>query len=156
MKGRRDYKSVSRTPAVKKREYPEFVLQTQICKWLKMQHPGVHFMSDTVANLELTDQQKGRNSKIQDSGFHCPDLMIYAVRGRYAGLFIELKAESPYYKSHPDKLKKNKHVEDQAQTIEELRKEGYFACFAWEFTQITNLINRYLSLPKPIIPDVRF
>ncbi|WP_294267666.1 hypothetical protein [uncultured Chryseobacterium sp.] len=100
-------------------------------------------MSDTVASLKLTKNQATRNAQIQKPGFKTPDVIIFAPRGKFHGLFIELKVESPYLIN--GNLSKNKHIQAQAATIEELRKLGYHASFQWEWEKIIKLITWYLK-----------
>lgn len=101
-------------------------------------------MSDTIAQVRLTVPQQVRNKKLQKPGFQCPDLLIFAVRGDRCGLFIELKARSPFKKGGVTLLRSD-HVEGQAATMERLRREGYECHFAWEFDQCRAIIDRYLQ-----------
>jgi hypothetical protein len=126
-----------------RKQQPEYELQVAVCDWLRLKYPSVMFMTDTIAAIKLTPGQARRNKKVQKSGFHCPDLLIFASRGGYSGLFIELKAETPYRKDGT--LKRDDHLEAQAATIEALNNEGYWACFMWDFERITSLIVDYLN-----------
>lgn len=121
---------------------PEFDLQRNVCSYLKAAHPEVLFMSDTIASLKLTKMQAKRNSQIQKPGFKTPDLIVFEPKGKFKGLFIELKVESPYKLN--GELKSDKHIREQAATIEDLKKRGYHASFQWEFDKIVKLINWYL------------
>jgi len=126
---------------------PEFELQRQVCRWISLQHPKVLYLSDTIASVKLTLPQQGRNKLIQKDNFKTPDLLIFEPRGCYSGLFIELKAESPFKKD--GSLLKNGHLEGQQKTISDLIERGYFACFSWSFEMTIRIINKYLSIPKP-------
>jgi hypothetical protein len=105
------------------------------------------FLSDTIASVKLTLPQQGRNKKIQCAGFKTPDLLIFASREvdgeKFSGLFIELKAESPY-KIDGKTLKSNEHVEAQSRDLDRLAGEGYFTTFAWSFDMCRNIIDKYL------------
>lgn len=125
----------------------EFELQCAIAEYLRTAHKGVMFLSDTRASLRLTFPQQVRAKKIQADGFACPDLMIFAVRGTYAGMFLELKAESPYRKD--GLLRVDAHLARQMGAIEHLRGEGYHADFYWEFETAQTAIDRYLALRGP-------
>lgn len=125
------------------KQQPEFDLQKRVCSYLRAAYPSVFFMSDTIASLKLTKGQKVRNSQIQKPGFKTPDLIIFAPKGKYHGLFIELKAETPYKLN--GELKASQHIREQNETIEKLRKLGYYADFAWSFDAVVNIINRYLN-----------
>lgn len=122
---------------------PEFQLQKSICKYLDLQYPNVLYLSDTVASVKLTIPQQVRNKSIQKVGFKCPDLLILEPRGKYAGLFIELKTKSPFKKTGG--LLKNSHIEEQLKTLEDLNSKGYKACFSWDFEQCKSIIQEYFS-----------
>lgn len=124
-------------------KHREYHLQKQICQWLEMQHPDVLFMSDTVANVRLTIPQAVRNKAIQKDGFKCPDLIIFEPAGVYRGLFIELKADTPYRKD--GKLKSSEHLRGQKATIEDLNERGYLALFSWGFDRTKEIIDNYLA-----------
>ena len=126
------------------KKQPEFILQRQICAYLRVAYPDVLFMSDTIASVKLSEAQASRNKSIQKSGFKTPDLIIFAPRGIYHGLFIELKKESPY-KLNGD-LKTNFHLQGQEETMLKLRSLGYFACFKWILEDAKEIIDWYLNL----------
>ena len=124
----------------------EYQLQRQICAYLRHQYPDVLFLSDTVASVQLTMPQAVRNKAIQKEGFKCPDLIILHPASGFHGLFLELKKENPYLKS--GKLTANKHIQEQAASLERLRSLGYYADFAWTFDQATGIIDTYFSRVK--------
>lgn len=80
------------------KQQPEYNLQTQIVQYLELQYKDVLFLSDTIAFLKLTIPQQLRNKKIQKTNFKCPDILILEPKGKYSGLFIELKAKDIYKK----------------------------------------------------------
>lgn len=121
---------------------PEFQLQALLSNYISIQYPNVLFLSDTVASLKLTVPQSVRNTKIQKKGFKTPDLMIFEPKGKYHGLFIELKVETPFKKN--GELKKSEHLEAQQKSINDLKKLGYYACFSWGFENTKKLIDAYL------------
>ena len=125
------------------KQQPEYHLQVAICQWLRIQHPKVLFLSDTIASVHLTDQQANRNKAIQKEHFKCPDLIILHPKGEFHGLFIELKVEIPFKKN--GELKSSEHLQGQQSTIDDLNKRGYFACFSWGFDMTVNIINSYLE-----------
>ncbi len=126
-----------------KRNYPEFELQKQFCKYIDLKHPELLYMSDTIANLSLTMFQKIRNKAIQKEGFHCPDVIFFEPVDNFHGLFIELKVVTPYKKDGT--LKKNEHLENQWKTIVALRRRGYSANFATGFDEAVEQLERYLK-----------
>jgi hypothetical protein len=125
-------------------KHPEYHLQKQACQWLNLQHPALLWMTDTIAAVKLTMGQAVRNKAVQKPGFKCPDLIIFQPNTIYNGLFIELKSESPYLKS--GKLSSDKHIQGQADTMEQLRAKGYCCHFAWTLEQVQEIVNEYLSL----------
>lgn len=126
------------------KQQPEYNLQVNCVKWLRLQYPDVFFMSDTIAQVKLTPQQAARNKAIQCPDFKCPDIIIFEPRGRYCGLFIELKAESPYKKTGG--LKKDKHIEEQDETMGKLTIKGYDCFFCWEFDKFVEIVTAYMEL----------
>lgn len=122
---------------------PEYHLQKQVCQWLDLQHSELLYMTDTVAAVRLTFAQGNRNKAVQKKDFKCPDLLIFEPNSTYHGLFIELKVETPFKKNGD--LKKNDHLEGQAKTIKDLRAKGYYACFAWSFEMVQEIVNNYLK-----------
>ena len=89
---------ISKLNNMKRKKQPEFEIQKAICDYLELQYPKVLFLSDTIASIKLTIPQQVRNKSIQKEGFKCPDLLILEPRGKYAGLFIEIKVVTPYKK----------------------------------------------------------
>lgn len=140
----------------KRKKQPEFYLQVQVCNYISLQYPDIFFMSDTVASLKLTVTQQVRNKKIQCQKFKCTDLIIFMPNKDFHGLFIELKASTPFNKdgSLKKQIKKVKskgkiyeydHLEEQQKSIEILNEIGYFACFSWTFEMTKNIIDNYLK-----------
>lgn len=125
------------------KQQPEFELQKQVASYLRLQYGSVLFLSDTVAAVKLTIPQGVRNKSIQCQSFSCPDLMIFEKRGEHGGLFLELKAETPFKKD--GKLKSSEHLEAQQATLNKLNAKGYKAMFAWDFDQIKAIIDDYLG-----------
>lgn len=126
-------------------KHQEFDLQVAVSKYLSYQYPEVLFMSDTIANLKLTPMQAGRNKKIQKVGLKLPDLLILEPRNGQSGLFIELKLETPFKKDGSIKASANDHLKGQMESLWELSKKGYKACFSWSFEMTKNIIDEYLK-----------
>lgn len=126
------------------KQQPEFDLQKRVCAYLRVAHPDVLFMSDTIASLKLTKQQAVRNSQIQKPGFKTPDVIVFEPRENFTGLFMELKVVTPFKLN--GELKADKHIQEQAESIKKLIKRGYHASFQWDFNAIVRLINWYLTL----------
>lgn len=125
------------------KQQPEYQLQCQIAEYLRRQYPRVMFLSDVRASLKLTIPQQVRSKKVQADGFACPDLMIFAVSSGWHGLFLELKAETPFKKDGT--LFKSEHLASQQETIDRLREAGYCAGFCWDFGMAKVAIDTYLK-----------
>lgn len=123
----------------------EYALQVQVCTFLKYQYPGVRFLSDTVANLKLTIGQQLRNKKIQCPGFKCMDVLILEPVGKYCGLFIELKIETPFKKNGEIKASQDDHLKKQYESIQLMNDKGYYACFTWTLDMTIEIINKYMK-----------
>lgn len=124
-------------------KHQEYILQKAVCRLLDYQYPKVLYLSDTIANLKLTVQQKVRNKSIQKEGFKCPDLLILEPNKQYKGLFIELKTKSPFKRN--GELYSDEHLEGQQKSMNELTEKGYLCLFKWEFENIKELIKWYMN-----------
>jgi len=124
-------------------KHQEYQLQKKVCRYVSLQYPDVLFLSDTVASVRLSMPQAIRNKQIQKEGFKCPDLIILEPRGKFNGLFIELKIKSPYKKN--GELLKNEHLEGQQKTMIQLWARGYEAQFATGFEEAKMIIDKYMK-----------
>ena len=125
------------------KKQPEFILQKNVCAYLKLKYKNVLFMSDTVASLKLTQPQASRNKLIQKPNFKTPDLIIFQPNKDFAGFFLELKIETPFLKDGV--TPKSDHIAGQKNTIIDLRKRGYYANFGVGFDDCKNQIDDYLG-----------
>jgi hypothetical protein len=123
----------------------EYDLQVAVCSYLSAEYPDVDYLSDTIANLKLTQTQASRNKKIQKTGFKCPDILILEPRKNFSGLFIELKLETPFKKDGGIKSSAKDHLKEQFEAIEKLNKKGYSAHFSWGFDMTKEIIDNYLT-----------
>jgi hypothetical protein len=69
-------------------------------------------------------------------------LLIFKERYGYHGLFIELKIDNICFKNGNFK---SEHIGGQYETICELNKLGYHACFAVGFDEAKRIIDGYLT-----------
>lgn len=115
-----------------------------VCDFLRYQYPDVIFRTDFAAGIKMTVGQATKHKRMQ-GGRAYPDLFIAQPRHEYHGLFLELKREgaSPYLKD--GELSINKHIREQAETLDRLEALGYRARFAVGFEQATEIIKRYLA-----------
>ena len=118
----------------------------QICKaisvYLKLQYPSVLFHWD-LAGLNLSRAQAGMMKAIQgERGY--PDLFIAKRKLKCGGMYLEIKAESPFLKDGKT-LKSNNYLKEQQQNHIKLRSEGYVADFVVGFDAAKKAIDLYLT-----------
>ena len=75
-----------------------------------------------------------------------PDVLMPLIRGRYCGLALELKKEGerPFYVK-TGKLKKDEHLQDQAEWLEYLYENGWFCAFSVGFDESVLLADLYIA-----------
>ena len=121
----------------------------QICKaisvYLKLQYPSVLFHWD-LAGLNLSRAQAGMMKAIQgERGY--PDLFIAQQKAKgieWLGLFLEVKAVTPYLKDGFT-LKSDKHLKEQRLMHRKLHNAGYLAMFVTGFDEAREIIDQYLK-----------
>lgn len=131
-------------------DYAETKLQIAISQYIRLQYPDVIFTAE--ASGIFKNQAQAGISAMQRSGSKLPDMMIDEARGGYFGLRLEIKTtkKTPYLKDQT--LRKDKHVQAQAKTLNRLHKKGYYALFAVGFDHAKRIIDDYMKQPttKPI------
>ena len=117
----------------------------QICKdiaiYLRLQYPDVIFHFD-LAGLNLSRAQSGMMKSIQ-GGRGWPDLFIAESRGKYHGLFIEIKSEGTRLlklNGHPS----SNHIGEQMDCLNKLNELGYQSMFGIGFDDAKIIIDDYL------------
>lgn len=134
-------------------------LQIQVADYLRLQYPNVLFHSDYGSGAKLTISQAVTQKRLNGGNKSWPDMFI-AKKGVDCrdisecnrcialfpanGLFLELKKSGTRLKKK-DGSWASEHIAEQAETIEQLRKEGYKAEFAVGFEQAKKIIDEYLS-----------
>ena len=128
----------------------EHQLYEKIARYLQTEYPDVIYRFDIAADLKLTKGQAAKHKRLHPKRGY-PDLFIanrhYDLENcvDYHGLYLEIKAEgnSPFKKD--GSLKKDEHLEEQWEMLQELEKRGYVARFATGFEQAKKLIDDYLG-----------
>lgn len=148
-------------------------LQVMVADYLRLQYPNVLFHSDYGSGVNLTISQAKIQKRLNGGRRAWPDMFIskpkeigwmeigdnFVPTKWLHGLYIELKKDGTKLKREKDckkilksetKLRKagdwwDKHIEEQAETLEQLRKDGYKAEFAVGFEQAKQIIDEYLS-----------
>ena len=122
---------------------PERLLQLHVSQFLQTQYPRVMFNLDTSGNFTTIGQAK--LNKRMRSGNKWPDITIAEARGGFFGLYIELKAATPFKKDGT--LKANAHVEAQSKMLDRLNERGYMACFGVGLDSTIATIRMYMNQP---------
>ena len=116
-------------------------LQLAVCNYLRLQYPDVIFTSES-SGVRLTMGQAVKAKKMR-SGSKLPDLLILEPKGKYSGLFIELKSEYPFKKNGEPKTD---HIKEQMQMIERLREKGYYCFIHHDFSFVKEYIDDYMNM----------
>lgn len=122
----------------------EHNLYEQIAHYLQFQYPDVIYRFDLAADLKLTPGQAAKHKRLHPTRGY-PDLFIAESSSKDHGLYLEIKTESnsPYKKDGT--LKKDKHLEEQAEMLERLRARGYKAEFGVGYESTVKMIRDYLG-----------
>ena len=131
-------------------EKTEEQLQIDVSVYLRSKYPDILFNVD-MSGVKLPIGLAKKIKALRSNRAY-PDMVIYAKRKNYCGMFLELKKETPYKKDGTLKNQKVKtdkgivnHLQEQKEMIDRLRKEGYYADFFWDFETIKKTIDWYLK-----------
>lgn len=124
----------------------ESTVHRQICDYIRIQYPNALFVSDMSGNAQTYVQ--AAMAKMLRSTAGIPDLFVAVPKGKYHGLWLEIKREgSPIYLKDGS-LSKERHVQEQATVLQKLLYNGYQANFAVGFQSAKDQIDTYMNL-KP-------
>jgi hypothetical protein len=117
-------------------------LHRAVCDYIRYQYKDCLFNTD-LSGIRVTPGLAGQLSSLRSrNGF--PDLILYEPRGKYYGLFLELKKEGTrLYKKNGQPA--DSHIADQLDCLLELRMRGYCVAFAVGFDNAKELIDSYLN-----------
>jgi hypothetical protein len=119
----------------------ESVLHKQITDWIIEALPSVVFNTDS-SGIKLSQGLAVQISKLR-SGNGFPDISIYEQGSLGTALFLEVKTETPYKKDGT--LKKDVHLEAQAEMHKRLIERGYYACFVWSLEMAQDILRKHLG-----------
>lgn len=103
-------------------------IQMQLCRYVKMKHPDVIFECDLASGTKLTIGQAVK-AKAMRSHRGMPDFRIFENSNGFNGLFLELKKDgTKLFKKNGEFV--DEHIREQADIINRLTKQGYYAFFA--------------------------
>ena len=97
------------------------------------------------AGIHMTRAQRRRFYK-QNGKRGWPDITVARAKGPFHGLFIEVKKYRDEVYRKDGTLRETKHIQEQANRILSLRKEGYFADFGFGTNGCKRIIDEYLSM----------
>ena len=137
----------------------EEILHLKVCDYLRKNYPDVLFRTDFSSGMKMSPGQAAKHKKFQRKRAW-PDLFI-AESGfvefkedglighlRKNGMFLELKADGVKLYKKDGTLRKNKHIEEQAEILDKLNESGYYARFAVGYDEAIQIITYYLGEPK--------
>jgi hypothetical protein len=135
---------------IPKKAQHEANLQKEVCRFIRIQYPGIIFRSDYSSGLKLTVNQAAVHKSLQSSRAW-PDLFIvHPSRGK-AGLLLELKKEGTKIHAvrEATKLKyggyADEHIQEQAMMLTRLNELGYMALFGIGFDDSIEKIRWFMN-----------
>lgn len=124
----------------------ELNIQKQIATYLRTFHPDILFRSD-LGGIRLTRGLCVQAKLLQDGRHGYPDMFLPEPRGRYHGLYGELKTDAgEVYLKDGITLRKDEHVAEQWAMIQMLRGRGYAADWWLGYDDAIAKIEAYLAL----------
>lgn len=123
----------------------ELELQAQVADYIRLQYPSVIFHSDFGSGIKLTMGQAIKQKRLNGGRRAWPDLFLAEPRGKYSGLFIELKKEGVRIYKKDGALVADEHIREQFDMLHDLRRKGYAAEFACGFDEAKKLIDDYMK-----------
>ncbi|SDP32788.1 hypothetical protein SAMN04487914_10866 [Arthrobacter sp. ok909] len=121
----------------------EEIVMRRITSHLQSHWPNALYHVDFGSGANLTKAQAGKQIMLNGRRGH-PDIVIYEVRGSFAGLAIEVKRESErIYKR--DGTPVTEHVGEQMKYLGEMAARGWYAVFGVGAPDCIQLIDDYLG-----------
>jgi hypothetical protein len=127
-----------------KKQKQEESVHVAIAAYLRLQYPNVLFTSESSGirvPMHLAVMMKKQRSTHKQ-----PDMIILQPKGIYHGLILEIKKDRSEVFLKDGSMSKSKHIQEQNETLEILRKIGYCAEFACGFDHAKAIIDNYMSL----------
>lgn len=122
----------------------EHDIYKMIADYLRYQYPTVIYRFDLAADLKLTMGQASKHKRLQRYRGY-PDLFIAEPKGKYGGLFLEIKKDGVRIFKKDGTLVSDEHIREQFDMLADLRQRGYAAEFAIGFEGAKKLIDDYLK-----------
>lgn len=121
-------------------------LHQQVVDYIELRYRNVMYRTDFAAGIKMTMGQAIKHKRLQH-GRAWPDLFLAEPRGKYCGLFIELKREGTKVFLRNGRVAAG-HYSEQAAILQQLVDRGYMAVFAIGFDQAQLIIDEYMATPK--------
>lgn len=119
-------------------------IQLAIVNYIRYQYPDVLFRSD-AAGFKLSVGQ-AKKMKALNGGIRAwPDLFIAEPKGKYSGLFLEIKKDGVRIFKQDGTLVSDEHIREQFDMLADLRQRGYAAEFGIGFEGTKKLIDDYMK-----------
>jgi len=119
-------------------------IHTQVCRYLDFQYPKVIYTSDSSGVRVSIGMAKALKA-IRCKGYKIPDLIIMHPNRLYHGLIIEIKKDLSQILTKSGTFKKDKHIQEQHETLKELERLGYAAIFGCGFDHCKSVIDEYFK-----------
>ena len=123
----------------------EAQLAYAISEYLVLKYPGAIFRWD-AGGLRLTI---GQARVLKDKLLHkrgYPDLFIAEPRGKWCGMFLEIKKDrNEVWQKDRKTMRKNRHIREQAKVLGRLFEIGYYASFCCGWEDCKEKIDNYLQ-----------
>lgn len=116
--------------------------QKNFQSWLRKEYPDVRFTADFVGHAESL---KNIAHIHRADNFTTPDLMIFEPSHGWHGIFMEFKTTAFKLYKRDGEVIKQAHIQDQMQTLLDLRKKGYYADFIAGEAHAQKVWNAYLG-----------
>jgi hypothetical protein len=129
---------------LKKKVETERRIHTRLCAYLRERYPNVRFI--TTLDGEYFGQFQAQHVRALQWGAGAPDLLIFQPNGKYYGLALELKRDTANPFKKDGKLKKNEHIQEQADWLDYLQEVGWRALFAVGYENAMDIIDEYMNL----------
>ena len=114
--------------------------QRRFCQYLQAKE--LLYMTDYFSFLSQNNRFGLQGMRVKDM----PDIFIAEKRGRYAGLFIEMKRDLPNQTIYKKNGELKAEYKDQFEMHEKLIKKGYFCSFAFGCVHAISITEIYLKL----------
>ena len=117
--------------------------QIQFCDYIKAHYPDVVFHSDSSGDRKTIGQAMRAKRLSSHSGL--PDLFIAEPKGKYSGLYIEMKKTGEKIVKKDGATLKTPHLVEQNEMLFILRCKGYKAEFAIGLHEAICILEEYMN-----------